>query len=267
MMPTVRAGRGLGDSIYLQSVVRELARASGLRWRVRSDYPDVFLPLGDSVNVIPFGRDGVTLVAHYTTRKHILGSSQFEDMCIAARIDRRTRLVLGWQLRQTPLVEALRRVDRPIVVVGLPRTPMGRTDGFGIEIMPRPAALQSALDLVRQDAYIVQIGSGPAMFELQGIDCDLANRTSIADVLDVAMLAAGFYGFPSFLIPLAESVGRPCFVVWSRRIATAGSAFIRSITPGKLLQRHESTYGHDDDPTRGDGLASFIRAIHRPRCA
>ena len=42
-MKTIRGGRGLGDALYVQGVVRHLV-GLGQRLAVRSDWPEVFRP-------------------------------------------------------------------------------------------------------------------------------------------------------------------------------------------------------------------------------
>jgi hypothetical protein len=233
----IRSGRGLGDALYLQAVVRHLVKRDRAPLKVCCDWPDVFAPLGDMAHVVPFTRAGISVLAHYSARKGIAGSTQFEDCCIAAGIREPVEFRLDWQPKERELIHRLRRAGRPIVCVQLPRAPMGRTDGFGAELLPDCRVIQAAIDALKDRAQIVQVGSGVPLHRFKGIDVDLANQTSVAQLLDVASVADGFLGYCSFLLPLAESFDRPALMVWSSRGLRSGQMFVRRITPEKVIHK------------------------------
>jgi hypothetical protein len=126
------------------------------------------------------------------------------------------------------------------------RSPMGRKDGFGAELLPDCRMIQRAIDRLKGRALIVLIGSGKPLFEFKGIDVDLSNKTTVRQLLDVASIADGFLGYCSFIIPLAESFSKPALIVWSRRGLNAGHQYIRQITPQKVLYRESSQFVIDD---------------------
>jgi hypothetical protein len=246
-MKSIRCGRGLGDSLYLQSVVRHLLERGALKMRVKSDWPDVFLPLGKRVEVVPFSRSNVDLLAHYSARKGIAGTTQFQDCCIAAGIHERVELRLDWTVVKQGLVDMVRKPGKPVLVVQLPRTPMGRTDGFGATLLPDCRAIQKLIDQAKPDHTVVQIGAGEPLFRFNGIDIDLANKTSVAETIDVASAADRFLGYVSFLVPLAESFGKPAVFVWSRRGLQDRMQYVRQITPAKILHAPTSSWVMDDE--------------------
>lgn len=252
-MKSIRCGRGLGDSIYLQSVVRHLLGPklpSVPTLRVMSDYPDVFRPLGQAVQVAPFSRLGVGIVAHYVQRKAHPATTQFVDCCLAAHIAEPPPLHLPWTLTDASLAHDLHALaaGRPIVILQLPRAPMGRTDGFGAELLPDCRAIQTAIDALRQrDACIVQVGAGQPLYRFAGLHADYANRTSVAQLIDIASLSSAAIGYPSFLVPLAESLDLPALFVWSRRGLRSPRGFIAQITPGKLLHKRATSRAIVDD--------------------
>lgn len=246
-MKSIRCGRGLGDSLYLQSVVRHMLLHGGLSMQVASDYPDVFLPLGRRVRVVPFTRS-VDITAHYVTRKAIVGTTQFQDCCIRAGIEEPAELRLDWTVTNQGLVDKIiRSSGRPVLVVQMPRAPMGRTDGFGKTLLPDGRALQRLIEQHRDTHFIVQVGAGEPLFRLHGLHLDMANRTTVAELIDVVSTADTCLGYPSFLVPLAESLDKPAMFVWSARGLRDGQAFIRSITPAKLLSKPTSSFLLDED--------------------
>lgn len=260
-MKRIRSGMGLGDSLYLQSVVRHFVERDQQRLQVCSNWPDVFRPLGERVVVTPFTRFGIDILAHYSLRKRY-ASTQFVDCCIQAGITEPVDLRIDWVQTNSKLVERLRGCRRPIVCVQLPRAPMGRTDGFGMELLPDCHTIQTAIDALRDRAVIVQIGAGKPLYRFTGIDIDLANETTVAELLDVASMASAFLGYVSFLVPLAESLNKPALLVWSKRGAKARHEFIRQITPQKVLHKASSRYVMDDAPA-----PQIIEAAHALLCS
>jgi hypothetical protein len=132
----VRSGKGLGDSLYLQSVVRHLVENGRTDLEVCTSWPDVFLPLKDKIHVSPFRRDCMDASYHYISRKRIPDTDQFTDCCIAAGIKDKIDLRLDWTPINRKLIDNLRAVGKPIVLVQLPRDPMGRPDKFGDDLCP-----------------------------------------------------------------------------------------------------------------------------------
>ena len=244
-MKSIRGGRGLGDSIYVQSVCRHLIERGSEPLRVCSDWPDVFLPLGEKVKVVPFTRNKIDILAHYSTRKGEK-TTQFHDCCISAGIDGLVDLRLDWPTTPGPLVNQVRAPGKPVICVQLPRTPMGRTDGFGKELLPDCNVIQRFIDRLAGLATIVQIGAGQALYKFTGIDIDLANKTTVRELIDVASVADGFIGYCSFVLPLAESLKKPSIMVWARAGLKANHMYIRRITPEKIIEYARTQYVIDD---------------------
>lgn len=233
----MRGGRGLGDTIYLQSIARHMTEDGTTRMRVASDYADVFLPLGRRVQVIPFKRTGIDILAHYTSRKAIVGTSQFADMCIQAGIRKAIDLRLDWKPIDTDMVQRVKGAGRPVVCVQLPRAPMGRIDGFGAELLPSQECMQAIVHELGKHFAVMQVGSGRALYRLRGIDIDIANQTSVSQMIDAASAAHCFFGYPSFIIPMAESLGKPGLFLWARAGLKSMTPFVAQITPEKLLHK------------------------------
>lgn len=244
-MRSIRGGRGIGDSLYVQAIARHLVNRDGKQLKVCSDWPDIFRPLGKMAKVVPFTRLGIDILAHYSLRKKHKETTQFKDCCLQAGINEPVDLKLDWTPHNLALIASLQQ-GKPIVLVQLPRNPMGRTDGFGKELMPDCRVIQKLINHVKDRATIVQIGSGAPLFRFEGIDIDLANKTSLRDLLDVASVADGFLGYCSFIVPLAESFDKPGLFVWSRKGLNVNQPYIKAITPQKILEKTTSKFLIDD---------------------
>lgn len=241
-MISIRGGSGLGDSLYLQGVVRHFVER-GHRVEACSDWPDVFRHLRN-VKVSKFRRLRVQVCAHYTIRKGLDGTDQWQDCCIQAGINVPVEFRLDWKPVNQAIVDLVRSLPGPRIIVGLPRIPLGRSDGVGRELLPDCRRIQQAIDLVGPRASFIQVGSGKPEFSLSGLTLDLVNKTSVTDLIDAAFAGDAFLGYVSFLVPLAESLQKPAMFVWSRSgLETRGGRdantdlFFRQITPKKILHR------------------------------
>jgi len=228
-MKRIRCGSGLGDSLYLQSVVRHLCKTETLE--VCSDYPEIFKNL--PVIISPFSRENIDILAVYTTRKNKIGTTQFEDCCISAGIKEPVELKLDWNNAEIG-------ADKPVICVEMVRAPMGRDDGFGDELLPDFEVLQYALDCI--DGYKILVGKGEPLYNFTGIDLDLTQQTSVSDLLDIASVADGFFGYPSYFIPLSESFSKPSLFIWSQKGLRSNNNFIRQVRPKKLLHKKTGKY-------------------------
>lgn len=242
-MKTIRGGMGIGDAIYVHAVARFLV-AQGVQLKVATAWPDVyrFLP----VECVPFRRDRIDILAHYSARKP-QPTRQWQDVCITARVPTDTELAIEWRATGD-IGEQVRRQagGLPVIAVQMPRAPMGRTDGFGRELLPDCTAIQRLIDAARGRAFLVQIGAGKQVHRFDGIDLDLANRTTVPELFDLAQAVDGFLGYVSFVVPLAEVMNKRALLVWSARGLKAPLSYVRQITPQKVLEKSTSRWVMDN---------------------
>lgn len=246
----IRSGFGIGDNIYLQSIVRHLLD-KGHKLHVCTTYPDVFAPIANRVTFQPFTKVKVDLVAHYGGRKRNTETDQFEDMCLSAGIHEKVDLRLDWKPRNKGLIDAIKKKanGRKIVFVQHPRTPMGRRDGFGKELSPDYRVMDRIIDLVKDRMLVVKFGQGTPLYNLQKTELDYVNKTTITDMIDAATACDYFVGQCSFIIPLAESLKKPCLILWSSKGLKAPHEYIRLVTPEKILHAETSKWVYDDWPS------------------
>jgi hypothetical protein len=248
-LESIRSGRGLGDSLYLQSVVRVLL-SQGRELTVSSDYPEVFRHL--PVKVIPFTRNNIDLIAHYTDRKGFKETKQFNDACLRVGIKTKEEIKLDWKVQKPEKYEDIISAagNRPIALVMSPRNPMARDDGFGSELLPRQKDYQRLIDSY-PNCFKIQIGRGKLTYKLTNIDLDLVDKTSIEELIDLAYLCSGGLGFCSFIIPLMESFKKPSVIMWTEKTLKSSTSFINTITPTKILYNDNSHFIMDKDISDG----------------
>jgi hypothetical protein len=143
---------------------------------------------------------------------------------------------------------------------------MDRKDGFGAELKPDYSIIDRLLAQHREQFVTVQIGAGKPLYVYQSIDIDTANKTTISDLLDIACLVDGFVGYCSFMIPLAESLGKPFFALWAAKGLKSHTSFIRSITPHKVIHRKDlGFYAVDNSEAEciETAFAAFLQKVRR----
>jgi hypothetical protein len=260
-MRRIRGGSGLGDSLYVRPIV-DYYIGRGDQVAVMSNYPAIFL--GSGAKVEPFTRNGTNVLAHYTAGKARTNTNQWQDVCVAAKVGD-LPLSFKWEIQRPDLTRDLKAMARgkPIIMVNGGRHPMGRKDGFGDEMLPKRAAFDAVLAAL-SDCFTVEVGQGAELYPLTA-DVDLADRTSVADLLDIASIASGLVGQCSFMIPLAEAFDKPLLCVWAAKGLASATEFIRLCTPRKILSKPSSLWVMDDATTDqfDTALKSFRALISR----
>lgn len=257
-MRRIRGGSGLGDALYVRPFVEYFA-GKGEKLVVCTDWPDVFRGL--SCERAPFDRLGIQLLAHYTLGKRNPSSTQWEDVCASVGV--RIPFSINWSTCNEDLIKEVRSkaAGRAVVLLHGGRTPMGRQDGFGRELLPLPRAFEAVLQEFR-DCFIVRVGlSTDIEYELP-CSLDLTGKTSVADLLDLGKHCDGVIGQCSLAVPLAEAFDKPLVAVWAEKgLTRAPSAYIRQITPKKILSKPTSMWVLDswsDDQIRLEVQASRL---------
>jgi hypothetical protein len=254
---TLRGGSGLGDSIYLRPLVDHFVR-QGEKVTVCSDYPDIFA--GSGATTAPFRREQVDVVGHYVVGKHRPDTTQWEDVCLSARVPRGLPLRMEWD---PP--EDLRRSwlgasgGRPVVLVHGGRAPMERKDGFGAELLPREEAFRALIASLSALCFLARVGKNEPGYDLP-VHIDMRGRTSVRGLIDLASVCDGIVAQPSFCIPLAEALGKPLLCIWAAHgMEHTRHPYIKAITPQKVLSAETSAYVVDD--WTPDALSQAARAF------
>jgi hypothetical protein len=238
----IRGGSGLGDSIYVRPISDHFVR-KGHAVTVCTNYPDVFI--GSGAKVEPFSRMKIDVHATYTSRKFETGTNQWQDVCHAAKLTEPLPLRFGWTVRNQALIgRMLAQADgRPIILLHGGRTPMGRNDGFGRELLPEKRAFDAAIRALN-GCFLVRVGAADKYAVSAHVD--LNGSTTVSDLLDLGVACDGVLAQCSFAVPLAEAFGKPLLAVWSAQGLAVTQKFINAITPQKILSAATSRYVIDD---------------------
>lgn len=251
----IRGGSGLGDALYLRPVAEHFVTA-GAHVTVLTDYGDVFI--GAGVSIERHRKTNFNVLAHYTHGKADASTNQWQDVCKSAAIPE-IPLSFRWQVQNRLLVDDLKAMARgkPIIMVNGGRPPMGRADGYAKEMLPRRRAFDAVLAALH-DCFIVEVGKGCELYPISA-DVDYVDRTSVADLLDIATVSSGLVGQCSFMIPLAEVFDKPLLCVWAAQGLVSNTLYIRQCTPAKILSKASSRFVMDDcgDEEIADSARAF----------
>lgn len=201
---------------------------------VCTTYPELY-PY--NVRFSEYSRLNITYLAHYSQRRK-QKTNQWQDVQIQSGV--KAELKIDWTLKNTKWLD----LPRPFTFVNGGRTPMGRKDGFGMELLPDPVGFLRALS--DQPGTTVYVGKGPRIHDVP-CDIDLNDKCSLSDLMDVASLADRFFGQVSFIIPLAEVFDRELVCVWSEKGLKSKNWVINHLTPEKVLSKQSSMYAMDTD--------------------
>lgn len=240
----IRGGAGLGDAMYIRPIAEHFIRL-GESVTVCNDHAEVFI--GSGAKVEPFDRHNIQVLAHYVLGKRDTTTNQWQDVCRSAGVD--VPLRFEWPVRNHALVDSLLAdaEGRPLVIVHGGRVPMGRTDGFGKELLPERRAFDAVLAELT-DCFTVRVGKGADLYPLT-VSVDLNGSTSVSDLLDIGSVCDRVVGQCSFAIPLAEVFDKPLLVVWAAHgMQYNMHPYIRQITPQKVLSKPTSRFVVDDWP-------------------
>lgn len=253
-MITVRCGRGLGDSIYLRAVVDEYVRC-GEQVTALSNYPDVFI--GSGAQVEPFTRISRAKAANYTHRMH-LPETQWASILRSVSLSPDVPLRFTWNVQNQGLVDRLRRQadNRPLLLVHGGHMPMQRGDAWTRDLIPRREAFQWTLDALSQ-CFTVRVGASRDAYGLN-VDKDMNGSTSVSDLLDLFYECDAVVAQCSFAMPLAECFDKPLLGIWSARGLDSRTAYLRSVTPRKVLTKPTSCHVIDDSPSIWAVARAFV---------
>jgi len=228
----LRGASGLGDAIYLR-VVADFLASQGKRVEVLSDYNGVFYGL--PVTVSKFIKSRASLVAHYSGGKNRAGTTQFQDMLIAANIYDDVPFTTRWSVLNQPLIDRVEKAaaGRRIVLVHGGRIPMGRDHAYmSMSLLPAREAFITALECAR-DTFTVRIGRDDELYKLPS-DMDLTGKTNITDLMDLGAVCHGVIAQCSFALPLAEIFGKAFLGIWAAAGLKDKNYFVSAITPQKI---------------------------------
>lgn len=242
----IRGGRGLGDAIYVRPIVDYVCKL-GHAVTVLTDFPQVYI--GTGVKTRQFERIKVDVCAHYVGYKSHAGTTQWQDVCKSSGVPIDLPLRFPWRVANPSMVSGLRAQagGRPLVLVHGGRLPMGRTDGFGIELMPSAEAFGHVLAALR-GCFLVQVGKASQVYPLK-CEVDLNGSTTVRDIIDLGACCDAVVAQCSFAIPLAEAFNKPLLAVWGSKISGSREKFVRDTTPLKVLSGERDRFVMDDwDP-------------------
>lgn len=125
---------------------------------------------------------------------------------------------------------------------------MGRDDGFAFELLPKIEVMNRAIINLSKYYQIVFVGKGKHIEEYnKPNDClDFMNMTTVSELINIVSKCDAVFSYCSFMIPLAESLGKDGLYCWSTKGLDSQKEYIRLITPEKILYKNNSSFFLDN---------------------
>lgn len=256
----LKCASGFGDTIYIHPVAKYFLDNGEEDITIMTNYPDIFADL--PVKTTKHTKDWATHKMSYCGRKGKPGTSQFQDVLLAAGVPTDIKLEIPWEVKNRYFIDkiAKRSKNKPYVLVAAPYKPFGRDDGFGNELTIDYNRYDKLLGCIRSEYYIVQIGHGDRTARLKNIDMDLFGKTTPADVMDLTKEST-FGVFPvGHMLPIYECLGKPGMCFFSKSGLDSEQPFINTITPEKVIHDKKNIH-HIIDSDRFERYHAVLEKV------
>lgn len=269
----LKGASGLGDSIYGYPIAKYYA-SKYRKVYYMSDYPELFESI-PNVEISPHKKlnyitssDGIQPVDirfTYCGRKYILGTSQFEDSLLSAKIRENVDLAIPWEVRNEELCDSIREAahGRKICILAAPYEPFGREDKWGARLrIDHNSMAKIVYDReLNEKVFFVQTGNKFVLHNFDGA-YNLICKTSAADLMDLVYISDVCLSQIGNMLPMAECQGKHNFIIFSESAMTCGEKFIEAIIPEKVVhyKKINKSVLDTDDRIAGE-FNEFINTI------
>jgi hypothetical protein len=252
----IKCASGFGDAIYAYPIVRHLIESGKEEHiTVMTDYHQIYdcAPFKDKLSFLRHSKDFAQYKISYCGRKYKAGTSQFQDVCMAAEVPTDLDFSIDWEIQNQDLINTIkklaRRKEAPICLISAPFKPFGRVDEFGVELTVNFKRMDDLIRRNRDKYFFVQVCKNVPEYALNNIDLNLAGKTTISDVLDIMSISDCSMGQIGHILPLSEVFKVPCLLFFSRKGLNCENRFISSITYDKIVHYKDIIKYCVDDET------------------
>lgn len=257
----LRGASGLGDAVYMYPVLKYYLE-HGQHIELLTRYNEIYAPLQKYKLILSDRYSKQPEVeCRYSPRYPDPSTTTYEDTLFFAGIRENIPLAIEFEKKAIKKLESLK--GHKICVVRTPALPMkGREDAK--ILIPKAEFTQAIITNMSKAGYaIVSVGSRNDFSgkPLANVDLDLTDQLDIRQLLTMVSLADCVVTQPSFLLPFAETLNKPCFLLFSGLAMRTPRKFYHQIVPKKIINKHEIVSWAVDD----DGLAGGIMKLEEWR--
>jgi len=249
----IRGESGLGDSIYLYSIVKSYLDNVKEPIAVYSNYPEVFEDL--KCLVLPFSKntDKDTKIFSYLPNKSNSKTTILEDITSSCPYQinfYKEHKIKNHNLITNILKNKLNNKKICIVRYIEPRHNKKRIDNLGCN----PNLINRFISEFKKDYYFVGIGTNN-YYKIK-CDMDLMGQTSVSDLFDLVLISDLVIAQVGYTVPLSELLHKNNIAIFPRKWQTA-NPFLKTITPKKICGQYTS-YVYDDQGLRNISKPEII---------
>ncbi len=255
----VSGASGLGDSVYLYAIAKYLIYHQGEpEVVVRTKWPTLFKPLPVktvNLSITPENVKGQYRViqCRYWERKGNQETSQWQDSLILANLNE-ADVPFEFDSINTGKFE-IKLKDKKLCLIKNPYVSFKESSELSWDIN----ILRRIIKEFKNEYFFVLVGHGNSeqKVEIEGIDLDLINQTSVQDLSFLVKQSDMIITRTGHLVPMAEAQGRRCFVIFSQRGLNSQEKIVRQITPQKVISRPELAYSVVDSQPISEIIQAF----------
>lgn len=242
----LRTAGGLGDALYIRALLRYINKK------------DVFISNGhrsmfDDMDVIRwtgFKEEANTedINCQYVHRRDMIETNQFEDTFILSGVkyDDIPPFNLDMDLSKHHIP-----IDTKFKKLCLVKLPSYRSTGDIVknkDMQPDIRLFQSMIDSTKDIYYYVSVGSeSDKVDSIKGIDCDLTGKTTEKQLLWLASKSDMILTQCGHMLPIAESLDKKVFVLFSHKSINSDNYITRTATPSKVITKGHVAYAYDNE--------------------
>lgn len=242
----IRGARGLGDAILVYQVVKYFINKGERDIIVKTNYPEIFEGL--PVKTVQLGdlRYKEDINCRYGDRYSIYETNILQDTAIMAGI--KEPLSLQYKYKCDKQFKFM--TNKKVCVIRNPAYPMNYKKKNQTEILvPRIEFYQRIIDEFKDRLYFILLGWGDDLKpKLTGIDEDLSGTSNISELFAIIDSSDVVLTQPGYMCPMAESLNKKLFVIFSARGMRTNQSFYRHIRPAKVLTKKSSIACTDREP-------------------
>lgn len=237
-MKTIRTASGLGDSTYLIPPIKYLSQ-NGEQFGVLTHWRDIYTGVAQP---LAYDRNcAVDIDATYVTRRSILDTNQFEDVCIRAGINERIEFDHAFSRKERE-IQGYKHTEKPLCLIRWPYYREGKGQLKNGDLVPPPNIMQAIVDTYKHEYEFVNIGNGvDKTVEIRGVT-DLTGKTNLGDILYLVHKSDMIITQCGMLLPFGEIQSKRVFVIFPEDMNKSEKYLVQTATPKKVICKGSTEY-------------------------
>ena len=246
MSIVIRGNSGIGDSLLLYPIVKELVKDNSKQLiTILTNFPEIFQTLPEkNINFHPFIKFlKADYDCNYVPRKAITETNQYQDMVLQGHLflDEYPEFsYLDGYKNTTQFI--FNNKDKKICLIVDPYLPMNSLK-CRADLMPDYSRYQEIINQNKDKYYFITVGKRSTDYDypLNGIDKDMRDKTIWPALCSLFKKADLIIGQLGVFLHLAEMLDKKYYLIMNHNQGNSEDQFFRTITEKKIVMKPELT--------------------------